>query len=62
MNIIKYIKEISYFKWNWSKNQKLTIKADMPKDEAIKFIQSIAGNKDMDNVTTCVIEVTISQK
>lgn len=62
MNIIKYIKQIAYFKWNWSKNKKLTIKAYMPKDEAIKFIQSIVGNKDMDNVTTCVIEVTISQK
>ena len=57
-----FIKQISHFKWNWSKNRKLTIKADMPKEEALKFIQTVAGNVDMSDVTTCVIELNISPK
>lgn len=50
--MMQFIKKISFFKWNWSNKQKLTIEAEMKRDDFKKFLNDnkIVANGDLNAV------------
>ena len=55
------VTQIAHSKWNWSKNNKLEIKANMTHEELVKFLKDNFLQKiDCDNVDKFVLEVKVN--
>lgn len=58
---MQFIKRISFFKWNWSNKQKLTIEAEMKRDDFKKFLSDnkIKTDGDLNSVHKAEIVIKI---
>jgi len=58
---MQFIKRISFFKWNWSNKQKLTIEAEMTRDDLKKFLSDnkIKTDGDLNSVHKAEIVIKI---
>ena len=59
--MMQFIKRISFFKWNWSNKQKLTIEAEMKRDDFKKFLSDnkIKTDGDLNAVHKAEIAIKI---
>lgn len=59
--MMQFIKRISFFKWNWSNKQKLTIEAEMKRDDLKKFLSDnkIKTDGDLNSVHKASINIKI---
>lgn len=59
--MMQFIKRISFFKWNWSNKQKLTIEAEMKRDDFKKFLSDnkIKTDGDLNSVHKAEIVIKI---
>lgn len=54
------VTQIAHSKWNWSKNVKLTIEANITHEELVKFLKDNFLQKiDCENVNKFVLEVKV---
>ena len=62
--MMQFVKKISFFKWNWSKKQKMTIEAKMSQGDLKKFIEhnGIKQNQDLNDVNKVLIVIEIKEK
>lgn len=59
---MQFIKRISFFKWNWSNKQKLTIEAEMKRDDFKKFLSNNKIKTDGDLNAAHKTEIVIKIK
>ena len=59
--MMQFIKKISFFKWRWSNKQKLTIDAEMKRDDFKKFLidNKIKTDGDLNAVHRACINIKI---
>lgn len=59
--MLGFIEKITFFKWNWQKQQKLTIEAVMTSEELKKFLDhnKIALEQNMSPISSMRIIVTV---
>ena len=59
--MMQFIKRISFFKWNWSNKQKLTIEAEMTRDDLKKLLSDnkIKTDGDLNSVYRACINIKI---
>lgn|GEM_PF-4802916 len=60
--MMQFIKRISFFKWNWSNKQKLTIEAEMKRDDFKKFLSDNKIKTDGDLNAVHKAEIVIKIK
>ena len=62
--MMQFIRRISFFKWNWSKTQKLTIDAQMNQDELKKFLDrnGVKPDGDLNTLSKVVIVIEVKEK
>lgn len=58
---MQHIKTISFFKWNWQRKQKLTIEAEMKRDDFKKFLSNncVIVNGDLNSVYEAKIVIKV---
>ena len=56
--MMRFVKQISNFKWAWQSKYKLAIEAEMTEDELNKFLEKnsiVAETKDVDRVEIVIV-------